>query len=456
MRGRIVDVGYTRVSTLDQDLTIQLTALDRAGCHPIYEEKRSGAEGKQRPVRDEVLAQLQAGDTLTVWKLDRLGRSVAEVLAIVKDLERRRITFRCLTQPIDTSSPSGKLFLTLLAAFAEFEREMILERTAAGRARRKAEGLLHGGPRMFGTVGIGPSAVSEERAEEEAELLREAAHRLVDDGDNLSQIVEDWNGRGLVPLRGEAWRVTSLRRMLLNPRAEEIVGTDYFRELARIFDNRNGQRQQLGRPADHLLSGILRCGREGCGQPLYAAHKTGKTGVPQLVYRCKKATGSGGRFAGCGSTQVSLTRADTWIEEAFIAAVVSDNFADSLAKRQAELLADDMTADLLDDMRREIEELEAVIPTRFGTPDMRRRHDDLQRQVHEATSRLMAAPELQEMLDLPRSEAALRAAWDGWSVAERRTWLRRILHHITVLPAPPHAHHRGSDVEARLDPQWKV
>jgi DNA invertase Pin-like site-specific DNA recombinase len=454
MRGRIVDVGYARVSTLDQDLTIQFTALDRAGCHPIYEEKKSGAEGKNRPVRDEVLAQLQAGDTLTVWKLDRLGRSVSEVLAIVKDLERRRITFRCLTQPIDTSSPSGKLFLTLLAAFAEFEREMILERTAAGRARRKAEGLLHGGPRMFGTVGIGPTAVSEEQAEEEAELLHEAARRLVDGGDNLSQIVEDWNARGLVPLRGEAWGVTSLRRMLLNPRAEEIVGTDYFRELARIFDNRNGQRQQLGRPADHLLSGILKCGRPDCGQPLYAAHKTGKTGVPQLVYRCKKATGSGGRFAGCGSTQVSLTRADAWVEEAFIAAVVSDNFADSLAKRQAELLADDMTADLLDDMRREIEELEAVIPTRFGTPDMRRRHDDLQRQVREATSRLMAAPELQEMLDLPRSEAALRDAWDGWSVAERRAWLRRVLHHITVLPAD--AHHRGSDVEARLDPDWRV
>jgi DNA invertase Pin-like site-specific DNA recombinase len=453
MRGRIVDVGYARVSTLDQDLTIQFTALDRAGCHPIYEEKRSGAEGKQRPVRDEVLAQLQAGDTLTVWKLDRLGRSVAEVLAIIKDLERRRITFRCLTQPIDTSSPSGKLFLTLLAAFAEFEREMILERTAAGRARRKAQGLLHGGPRMFATTGIGPSAVSEAQAEAEADQLREAVERILD-GTPLNQVVDDWNGRGLRPLRGERWQVTSLRRVLTNPRAEEIIGTDAYRELARIFDNNGNRRQQLGRPADHLLSGILVCGREGCGQPLYAAHKTGKTGVPQLVYRCKKAAGSGGRFAGCGSTQVSLTRADAWAEEAFIAAVVSPDFADALSKRQAELLADDMTADLLDDMRREIEELEAVIPTRFGTPDMKRRHDDLQRQVREATRRLMAAPELQEMLDLPRSEAALRATWDGWSMAERRAWLRRILHHITVQPAD--AHHRGSDVEARLDPQWKV
>jgi hypothetical protein len=403
-----------------------------------------------------MLRQLERGDTLTVWKLDRLGRSLIDLLAIVRDLEARGIRFRVLTQPVDTGSAAGRMFLALLAAFAEFEREMILERTAAGRARRKAEGLLHGGPRMFGTVGIGPTAVSEEQAEEEAELLREAARRLVDDGDNLSQIVEDWNARGLVPLRGEAWRVTSLRRMLLNPRAEEIVGADHFRKLARIFDNRNGRRQQLGRPADHLLSGILKCGRPDCGQPLYAAHKTGKTGVPQLVYRCKKASGSGGRFAGCGSTTVSMARADAWIEEAFIAAVVSPAFADALSKRQAELLADDMTADLLDDMRREIEELELVIPTRFGTPEMKHRHDDLQRQVREATGRLMAQPELQALIDLPKSEAKLREVWDGWSVAERRAWLRRVLHHITVLPAPPDARHRGSDVKARLDPDWRV
>jgi hypothetical protein len=105
-------------------------------------------------------------------------------------------------------------------------------------------------------------------------------------------------------------------------------------------------------------------------------------------------------------------------------------------------------------MRREIDELELVIPTRFGTPEMRRRHDDLQRRVREATGRLMAQPELQALIDLPKSEAKLQEAWDSWSVAERRAWLRRVLHHITVLPA--HAHHRGSDVEARLDPQWKV
>jgi DNA invertase Pin-like site-specific DNA recombinase len=447
-----VDVGYARVSTKLQDLQIQLDALDRAGCHPIYEEKKSGAKGKDRPVQVEVLRQLERGDTLTVYKLDRLGRSLIDLLAIIEDLDSRGVAFRCLTQPIDTSSPSGRMFLQLLAVFAEFERAMILERTADGLAWREAQGLPHGRPRMFGTVGMGPTAVSPEQAAAEAELVREAGDRARA-GEPMNRIVEDWNNRQIPSRNGGTWGVSSLRRVLTNPQVEKIVGAGAYRELARIFDNRENRRQKLGAPAEWLLSGILVCGRPDCGQPMYGTWK-GTAEHKEMYYRCKPGKASGGRFHGCGSTGVSSARADAWAEEAFIAAAVSDDFADALAKRQAELLAGDMTADLLDDMRREIDELELVIPTRFGTADMRKRHDDLQRQVREATGRLMAAPELQEMLDLPRSEVALRAAWDGWSVAERRAWLRRVLNHITVLPAD--AHHRGSDVEARLDPHWKV
>jgi hypothetical protein len=344
------------------------------------------------------------------------------------------------------------MFLQLLAVFAEFERAMILERTADGLAWREAQGLPHGRPRMFGTVGMGPTAVSIKQAAREAELVREGARRVLD-GEPMNRVVEDWNARGIAPMKGAAWGVTSLRRVLKNPQVQGIVGADAFGKLARIFDNRENQRQKLGAPAEWLLSGILVCGREGCGQPMYGTWKRARNGGRDLYYRCKPGSGSGGRFKGCGSTGISLARADAWVEEAFIAAAVSPDFADALGKRQAELLAGDMTADLLDDMRREIDELELVIPTRFGTADMRKRHDDLQRQVREATGRLMAQPELQALIDLPKSESKLREAWDGWSVAERRAWLRRVLHHITVLPA--HAHHRGSDVEARLGPQWK-
>jgi DNA invertase Pin-like site-specific DNA recombinase len=445
MRGKIMDVGLARVSTRDQNPALQITALEQAGCAAIYEEKVSGVS-KKRPVRDEVLAQLQPGDTLTVWKLDRLGRSAIELLDIIGGLPHRGVRFRCLTQPIDTSSPTGKLFLTFLAGFAEFEREMIRERTLAGKQRQRDEGRPMG-PLVFGWTD------ADTVNEDQAALLDEAARRIQDNDEPVSRVVDDWNARDLRPGKAKRWRVTHLRRILLNPRTAAIIGQDRHAELVRLFA-RPG-RQRLGRVAEHLLSGILRCGRPDCGQPMYAATKGGKTGVPQLVYRCKKATGSGGRFNGCGSTVVSLVRADDWAREAFIAAVASDDFAQALNRRQAELLAGDTTAEQLDDWRVEIAELEQVIPTRFGTVEMKRRHDDLQRLVREATDRLMAQPDLQTMIDLPKSEAALRAAWDGWSVAERRAWLRRILHHVTVLPAPD-AHHRGSDVEARLDPDWRV
>jgi hypothetical protein len=187
---------------------------------------------------------------------------------------------------------------------------------------------------------------------------------------------------------------------------------------------------------------------------MYATWKRAKNGGREHYYRCKPGNGSGGRFKGCGSTGVSMIRADAWAAEAFVAAVVSPDFAAALDRRRAELLADDMTAADLDEWRAELGELEQVMPTRFAPPDAKQRHAKLQRLVRDATARLLARPDLQAMADLPRSEGALRASWAAWSVAERRRWLRRVFDHITVLPAT--AQHRGSDVEARFAPAWKV
>jgi DNA invertase Pin-like site-specific DNA recombinase len=439
-----VDYAYARVSTQDQDLTVQLAALEQAGIHPsrIFREKISGV-AKRLPVRDQVLAQLQAGDRLTVWKLDRLGRSLVELLAVVQDLEARKIAFRCTTQPIDTSTPAGRAFLQLLAVFAEFERQIILERTAAGKARRKAEGRHPGGPRMFGFAAATLDVIPEEQ-----ELVREAADRVLA-GEPMNQVVDDWHTRGLRPIRGQRWKVVSLRRLLLNPRVVEIIGQDQHQDLVRLF-SRPG-RQSLGRPAAHLLSGILAC---PCGQPLYGAQKGGKDRPAQLVYRCKKGGNSGGRFAGCGSTVVSMRRADAWAGDAFVAAVAGPDFARAMAQRQREILDQDMDAAELDDAREEIQDLEQVQGTRYYSDTMRERHAQLRRMVDAATARLMAAPELEEMLSLPRSEAKLRELWAGWDTASRRRWLRRILDRIEVMPATSRT--RASDVESRMAPVWKI
>jgi DNA invertase Pin-like site-specific DNA recombinase len=442
-----MDIGLARVSRRDQNPQLQIDALNKAGCWPIYEEKVSGVSEK-RPVRDEVLGQLGRGDRLTVWKLDRLGRSVIELNDIITDLRHREVSFRSLTEHIDTSTAQGWLFFQLLAAFAEFERELIIERTTAGKQRMIADGEHPGGVPMYGFEADHTTII-----EAEAELLREGARRLLD-GEPLAQIVDDWHERGLRPRHAQRWRVTPLRGMLLNPRVVPIIGQETYDKLLRLYAN-SERRKRQGRPAEHLLSGILRCGREGCGQPMYRQSFMDR-GKQRYTYHCKQAAKSGGRFTGCGKTTVAAPRADAWAAEAFIAAVCSEEFAEALNRRRAELLAGEVTVAQVEEWRAELDELEQVLPTRFAADMHRARHAELQRLVRQATAGLLQRPDLQALLDLPKSEEKLGAAWEEWTVPERRALLRRLLHHITVLPAPPGTHHRGSDVGARLDPAWKV
>jgi DNA invertase Pin-like site-specific DNA recombinase len=436
-----MDIGLARVSTLDQDPKLQLTALERAGCDAIYDEKASGVSAR-RPVRDEVLGQLTRGDVLTVWKLDRLGRSLVELETIVTGLERRGVKFRSLTEHIDTSTAQGWLFFRLLAAFAEFERQLIIERTKAAKAVMKREGKHPGGRRRFGMEGDHATV-----RETEAALLREASDRL-QAGESMSVIIGDWHDRGVTAYGGGKWEATALRNMLTNPKVAEVIGQDAYQAMARIFADTRA-RQRLGRRAEHLCSGILQC---ECGQAMYSVATS--IAKKQRVYRCRRAEWSGGRSAGCGRVNVSESAADRVVAEMFIAAVTSEEFAAKLDARRAELLNGDLTAAELDDWRAEMAELVTVLGTRFGTDAMRQRHDQLQRMVRQATTRLMQRPELQALYDLPRTESALRARWDGWSIAERRTWVRRVFKHVTVKRATTTG--RGSDVAARMDPKWRI
>jgi DNA invertase Pin-like site-specific DNA recombinase len=441
-----MDIGYARVSTKDQDNQIQREALARAGCDRIVEEKRSGVA--DRPVRAEVLKQLQPGDTLTVHRLDRLGRSVGDLLAVAQDLEQRHIKLRCVAQPVDTSSAAGRLFLTVLAAVAAMERELLLERTADGKRARVERGLHPGGRPLFG---LEPDHVTVNPVE--AQALDEIAQAILDEGLNLSQVVELLNADPDAfprPRRGGQWRVSGLHRVLTNPRAELVI-PDHYRALQPILRRKQGQGQGGGRPAGHLLSGILTCSK--CNSPMYSFPKV-KDGRRELFYRCKPAKGSGGRFYGCGSMFIAEGRADRWAEEMFYAAVVAEEFAQALTVRQAEILDQGVNAADLDEWRAEIADLETMAPTRFYTEDHRRRHADLRRMVDQATAQLLAAPDLQQMLDLPRSEEELRRTWAGWSLETRRAWLRRLVERIEVRPAT--AKGRGSDVESRLVPVFKL
>jgi DNA invertase Pin-like site-specific DNA recombinase len=138
-------VGYARVSTQDQNPALQLDALKAAGCEKLFVEKASGAQ-RDRPELSAALDYLRAGDSLVVWKLDRLARSLKQLIETVELLESRRIGLRSLTEAIDTTTAGGKLVFHVFGALAEFERSIIRERTKAGLEAARARGKKGGRP----------------------------------------------------------------------------------------------------------------------------------------------------------------------------------------------------------------------------------------------------------------------------------------------------------------------
>ena len=143
-----VHIGYARVSTEDQDTRLQLDVLTDAGCERIYQEAVSGSN-RERPELAKCLDAIRRGDTLTVWRLDRLGRSLKDLVGMVSDLEARGVAFSSLNEAIDTGSAEGRLIFHVFAALAEFEGSLIRERTRAGLAAARARGRKGGRPRKL-------------------------------------------------------------------------------------------------------------------------------------------------------------------------------------------------------------------------------------------------------------------------------------------------------------------
>ena len=138
-------IGYARVSTVDQDLTPQLDILRARGCEPIYSEQASGKVDDRAELANAIKA-TRAGDTLVVWRLDRLGRSLPHLIQTVNELATRGVGFESVTEAIDTGTAAGKLVFNIFASLADFERHLISERTRAGLAAGRARGRLGGRP----------------------------------------------------------------------------------------------------------------------------------------------------------------------------------------------------------------------------------------------------------------------------------------------------------------------
>ena len=139
----LTKIGYARVSTEDQNLSLQIDALKAAGCEKIFKEKISGAKA-DRPELTKLLEQVREEDTVVVWKLDRLGRSLSHLIQTVAGFREAKVGFKSLKESIDTSNAIGKFIFYLFAVLAEFERDMIRERTNAGLAAPRARGIIGG------------------------------------------------------------------------------------------------------------------------------------------------------------------------------------------------------------------------------------------------------------------------------------------------------------------------
>jgi DNA invertase Pin-like site-specific DNA recombinase len=162
-------VGYARVSTGEQNLDLQLDALKKAGCEQIYHDEMSGAKA-ERPGLSEALKFIRPGDTLVVWRLDRLGRSLKDLIERVAELRGRDIDLLSLHEQIDTTTSAGKLQFHIFSALAEFERDLIRERTMAGLRAARARGKKGG--RKF--------RLTSEEARMAASLIKDKTHKIKD------------------------------------------------------------------------------------------------------------------------------------------------------------------------------------------------------------------------------------------------------------------------------------
>jgi len=172
-----MDIGCARVSTKDQNLDLQVDALRRAGCAKVYQEVVSGAK-VQRPVLDTLMGELRPGDVLVIWKLDRLGRSLRHLVELASVLLAQEVGLKSLNDPLDTTTSQGRLVFNLFASLAEFERDLIRERTQAGLIAARARGRLGGRPKGLPPEAEKTACAAETLYRERRLSVREIAAQL--------------------------------------------------------------------------------------------------------------------------------------------------------------------------------------------------------------------------------------------------------------------------------------
>ncbi|HZD71746.1 MAG TPA: recombinase family protein [Actinomycetes bacterium] len=292
-------VGLARVSTIDQDPGMQRAALERAGCTTIIERELSSLSEEWRRDRDAVLVGLKPGDTLIVWKFDRLGRNLLDLVTTIDALLTRGVKVRSLTEGLDLDTPMGRFGFQVLAAAAEFERNLIIERTTASLRTKIEAGQVVKGYRLYGFAEDGITHVPDEVV-----IIQEVTRRILA-GESVHAVVDDLNARGIPSTTGGAWRRYGLRELLRNPRLaglhsykgkvlgpgdwEPIISKEEREALLARLPRFRGRGVGGGTPVRYAYSGLLTC----------AVCKTGKiTG---------NSRGASKPYYGCGNPKCHKT-----------------------------------------------------------------------------------------------------------------------------------------------------
>jgi DNA invertase Pin-like site-specific DNA recombinase len=170
-------IGYARVSTEEQELSLQLDALEGAGCRKVYQEKITGST-KERPELQKMLEHLREGDVVVIWKLDRLARSLKDLVSLVNEIQEKGGALQSLNDQIDTTTPHGKFTFHIFAALAEFERDIIRERTKAGLAAARARGRKGGRPKGLSKKAQHTAIIAEKLYQDRKLTVKEICDQL--------------------------------------------------------------------------------------------------------------------------------------------------------------------------------------------------------------------------------------------------------------------------------------
>jgi len=426
---------------------------------PVYEDNDLSAySGKRRPGYEQLLADAKAGriNVILAWHADRLTRQPIENEALIALAERYGIQLATVTGEHDLATPSGRLHFRMLGSIARYESEHRAERLRLKFQEQARAGRPKGG-------GLRPFGFQADKLtvnEAEAVLLRQAAERLLA-GDGPYAVLHDWRARGIVTPAGKVWSSTSLRRALLAPRTAglreyrgEVLGPAAWpaildqttrKRLVELFARDDRKRQ--GRPRTYLLSGLATCGRDGCGRPLVGA----SAGAKRPKYACKKDYG----HFGCGRTWIDAPELDNYVTEMVITALSSPGFVDAL---QARLAVDGDTSALaaqLDADKRALAELtlDRYVRRIIEEPEYLAARRELDARIADAEEALARQPQTRFLVDLPRGEEELRAAWQEWGLGVRRRVVRMVLRGLVITPPKRGLPRFDPD---RVDPDWRV